>query len=92
MFGSPGTRAMAVLAAALSAGCSSPPAATPESTSPVTLYEGARLIPGDGSAAIESAAFTVQRGVITRVGRKGEVSAPPHATRIDLSGKTVIPR
>jgi hypothetical protein len=25
------------------------------------LYEGARLIPGDGSAAIESSAFLVER-------------------------------
>ncbi len=91
MFRSLATRAMLLLAAALYGGCASPPAATPEAASPVTLYEGARLIRGDGSAAIESSAFTVQSGVITRVGRQGEVSAPPHATRIDLTQKTVMP-
>ncbi len=55
------------------------------------LYEGARLIPGDGSAVIESSAFLVERGVITRVGRKGEVVAPEEVKRVDLSGKTVMP-
>ncbi|HTE16554.1 MAG TPA: amidohydrolase family protein [Burkholderiales bacterium] len=55
------------------------------------LYEGARLIPGDGGAAIESSAFLVERGVIARVGKKGEVPAPAGVQRIDLSGKTVMP-
>src|SRR5438105_1299686 len=56
-----------------------------------TLFDGARLITGDGSAPIESSAFIVQNGHFTTVGRKGEVQAPPGAARIDLSGKTVIP-
>jgi len=55
------------------------------------LYEGARLIVGDGSAAIENAAFLVENARFTRVGRRGEVSAPSGAPRVDLSGKTVIP-
>jgi imidazolonepropionase-like amidohydrolase len=55
------------------------------------LYEGARLIPGDGGPAIESSAFLVERGVITRVGKKGEVVAPEKIQRVDLSGKTVMP-
>lgn len=54
------------------------------------LFEGARLIAGDASAPVEQSAFLVERGVITRVGRKGEISAPG-ATRVDLSGKTVMP-
>jgi imidazolonepropionase-like amidohydrolase len=56
-----------------------------------TLYEGARLIPGDGSPAIERSAFVVENGTITRVGRQGEVSAPAAAMRVDLAGKTVMP-
>ena len=40
-----------------------------------TLYEGARLIPGDGKPAIERSAFVVENGAITRVGREGEVKA-----------------
>ena len=56
-----------------------------------TLYEGARLIPGDGKAAIERSAFLVENGAITRVGRPGEVKLPNGATRVDLTGKTVMP-
>ena len=56
-----------------------------------TLYEGARLIVGDGNAPIESSAFIVENARFTRVGRRGEVQAPPGAARVDLSGKTVIP-
>jgi len=61
------------------------------SLGPVVLYENARLIPGDGSAAIESSAFLVRDGRIAAVGKKGEVSAPAGTPRVDLSGKTVIP-
>lgn len=56
-----------------------------------TLYEGARLITGDGSAPIERAAFLVENARFTRVGRRGEVQAPSGAARVDLTGKTVIP-
>ena len=55
------------------------------------LFEGARLIVGDGSAPIEGGAFVVRNGHITAVGRKGTVSAPAGAVRVDLTGKTVIP-
>ena len=55
------------------------------------LYEGARLISGDGGAAVASSAFVVERGVITRVGKKGEVTAPAGVPRVDLTGKTVMP-
>jgi imidazolonepropionase-like amidohydrolase len=55
------------------------------------LYEGARLITGDGSTPIERSAFLVQNGRVTRVGRQGEVQAPAGAVRVDLTGKTVIP-
>src|SRR5438105_4443710 len=56
-----------------------------------TLYEGARLIAGDGSAPIENSAFLVVGNRIAQVGRKGEIAAPAGASRVDLSGKTVIP-
>jgi imidazolonepropionase-like amidohydrolase len=55
------------------------------------LYEGARLITGDGNAPIENSAFLVENGHFTRVGRRGEVQAPAGAARVDLTGKTVIP-
>ncbi len=56
-----------------------------------TLYEGATLIRGDGTPAIEDSAFIVQNGTITRVGRAEDVRAPAGATRVDLTGKTVMP-
>src|SRR5438067_1312360 len=55
-----------------------------------TLYEGARLITGDGSV-IENSAFVVQGSLFTQVGRKGEVPLPSGGTRVDLTGKTVMP-
>src|SRR5262245_27708155 len=55
------------------------------------VFEGARLIVGDGSAAIEDSAFLVENGRFTQVGRRGSVQVPVGAARIDLSGKTVIP-
>src|SRR5580704_13250037 len=56
-----------------------------------TLFEGARVIPGDGSPAIEDAAFLVEGGSITRLGKRGDVTAPAGARRVDLDGKTVMP-
>jgi imidazolonepropionase-like amidohydrolase len=58
---------------------------------PVTLFEGARLIVGDGTPPIERSAFQVENGRFTRVGLKDEISAPAGASRVDLTGKTVIP-
>src|SRR4029450_2427172 len=55
------------------------------------LYEGARLIPGDGTAAVEHAAFIVHDGVIADIGRSGELALPAGARRVDLAGKTVMP-
>jgi imidazolonepropionase-like amidohydrolase len=55
------------------------------------LFEGARLITGDGSAPIEDSAFLVENSTITRVGKKGEIQRPGGAERVDLTGKTVMP-
>ena len=56
-----------------------------------TLYEGARLIPGDNSPVIERSAFLVEDGRITHVGQHGQFHPPALARRVDLSGKTVMP-
>jgi imidazolonepropionase-like amidohydrolase len=56
---------------------------------PAVFYEGARLIVGDGSAAIENGTFVVQNGHITAIGRT--VFAPAGATHVNLAGKTVMP-
>jgi imidazolonepropionase-like amidohydrolase len=60
-------------------------------SSSAVLYEGARLVIGDASAPIEGGAFVVQNGRITDVGRRGAVTAPAGTTRVDLTGKTVMP-
>lgn len=54
------------------------------------LFEGARLITGDG-AVVENSAFVIQNGKFISVGKKGQVKAPAGATRVDLNGKTVMP-
>jgi imidazolonepropionase-like amidohydrolase len=57
----------------------------------VTVFEGARLIVGDGRAPIENAAFVVTGTRITQVGKAGEVRVPAGAARVNLAGKTVMP-
>src|SRR6266542_3084126 len=57
----------------------------------VTVFEGARVIVGDGRAPIENAAFVVNGTRITEVGRTGQVRVPAGATRVNLAGKTVMP-
>ncbi len=74
--------AACVLAGSIAAFAQAPRAAT--------LFEGARLIVGDGRA-IENGAFLVEGDTITRVGTKGDVKAPAGAMRVDLTGKTVMP-
>src|SRR5262249_35798348 len=56
-----------------------------------TVFEGARLITGDGSAPLADSAFVVENGRFTAIGRKGQVKAPAGAAHVDLTGKTVIP-
>src|SRR4029077_4010214 len=60
-------------------------------TSGVMVFEGARLITGDGSAPIENSAFIVENNQFTRVGRRGDLQAPAGAGHVDLTGKTVMP-
>ena len=77
---------VAVLAAAWSA---TAPAQTPASA--VTVFEGARVITGDGRAPLENASFIVSGGRFTQVGSAASVRVPAGATRVSLAGKTVMP-
>ncbi len=73
---------------------------TPISTTPQTslagdssnvmLFEGGRLIVGDGNV-IEDAAFLVENGRFTQVGNSGSINVPDGALQINISGKTIIP-
>jgi imidazolonepropionase-like amidohydrolase len=80
-------RSLLVLLSLLLAACSSQISGQAR----VTVFEGARLITGDGGAAIENSAFIVENGQFTRVGRREAVQVPTGAVRVDLSGKTVMP-
>ena len=87
-----------LLALLVLSACNQAPEQTAESApeSPVVpptvvLYEGARLIVGDGSDPIENGAFAVDGGRFVAVGTVGQVSVPAGTTRIDLSGMTVMP-
>jgi len=55
------------------------------------VYEGARLIVGDGTPALDDGAFVVQNGRISAIGKRGAVAVPAGAARVDLAGKTVMP-
>jgi imidazolonepropionase-like amidohydrolase len=74
------------------AACSSPAANQRQAAGAgVTVFEGARLITGDGSAPIERATFIVDNNTVAGVGTSGELPVPGGATHIDLTGKTVMP-
>src|SRR5215471_5239961 len=60
-------------------------------TSRATVYEGARLIDGNGGSTIEDSAFVVADGRFTQIGRKSDVRAPADAAHVNLSGRTVMP-
>ncbi len=57
----------------------------------VTVFEGARIIVGDGRAPIENATLVVDGTRITQVGAAASVSVPAGATRVSLAGKTIMP-
>jgi imidazolonepropionase-like amidohydrolase len=70
--------------------CSSVESPAPN-TANVTVFEGARLITGDGSAPIENSAFVVENNQFTHVGQRGAVTVPAGSAHVDLTGKTVMP-
>src|ERR1700752_2228063 len=79
--------------ALLLAGIALPPVAaqTPGTATGTVLFEGARLIAGDGRPPIENSAFVIEASRITQVGTRGSVRTPDGATVVDLKGRTVIP-
>jgi imidazolonepropionase-like amidohydrolase len=86
-----GTRGLLFGALLLTAACSQQVESPATQTTDATVFEGARLIVGDGSAPIEDAAFVVEDNRFTQVGRRGELEVPANAARVDLGGKTVMP-
>ncbi len=56
----------------------------------VTVFEGARLIVGDGRV-VENATLVVEGTRILQAGSAADVRVPAGATRVSLAGKTVMP-
>ena len=56
----------------------------------VTVFEGARVIVGDGKT-IDNATIVVQGDRFTQVGPGASVKVPAGATRVSVTGKTVMP-
>jgi imidazolonepropionase-like amidohydrolase/streptogramin lyase len=66
-------------------------AQTSTSTATATVFEHARVIAGEGGAALDDAAFVVENGRFTQVARRGAIRVPAGAAHVDLGGKTVMP-
>jgi imidazolonepropionase-like amidohydrolase len=77
-----------LLALSLLVACA--PAQQPAAPSVATVYQGARLILGDGNV-IDNGSFVVQDGRFTAVGATGSVTLPAGAATVDLAGATVMP-
>jgi imidazolonepropionase-like amidohydrolase len=77
--------------ALLSAAAWSATASGQAPASSLTVFEGARVIIGDGRPPIENASFVVNGARFAQVGRAADVKAPPGAARVSLAGKTVMP-
>src|SRR5881296_4216944 len=57
----------------------------------IVVLTGARIIDGTGRAPLQQGTIIVNKGVIEAVGAASAVKIPPGATRVDLSGKTIVP-
>ena len=57
----------------------------------ITVFEGARVIVGDGRTPIENASFVVNGARFVQVGKAADVRVPTGAARVNLAGKTVMP-
>ena len=52
----------------------------PTQAADAAIYEGARLIAGDGTPPIENSAFIVEHDRITRIGKRARSTPPARAT------------
>ena len=58
---------------------------------PAVALTGARVIDGTGRPPIEAATVLIVDGRIQALGAASDVTVPADATRVDASGKTIIP-
>ena len=70
--------------------CSAPETEQAPALTNVMVFEGARVLVGDGGV-IENATLIVDDDRLVAVGRSDEVAVPAGTARVDLSGRTVMP-
>src|SRR5690242_10081987 len=56
-----------------------------------TVIEGATVIDGVSNTPIQDAVLVFEGDTIRSVGRRGSVAVSAQATRVNLTGKTIIP-
>ena len=62
----------------------------PANTSTVAI-EGMTLIDGAAGTAIDDAVLVVENGIVRSTGRRGNVTVPTGAQRVNAAGKTIMP-
>ena len=67
------------------------PAAAQAPAATAVALTGARVIDGTGRPALENATLLVRDGKVQAVGAATAVQIPAGATRVNASGKTIIP-
>ena len=80
-----------LLAALLLLFVSCQPVQQPESSSTITVIEGATVIDGVADTPIEDAILVIEGDTIRNVGRRGTFQLPENATIINAAGKTIMP-
>ena len=70
--------------------CSAPETEQAPALTNVTVFEGPRVLVGDGGV-IENAILVVDDDRLVAIGGAGSVEVPAGAARVDLSGRTVMP-
>jgi imidazolonepropionase-like amidohydrolase len=62
-----------------------------QASSDTSYFYGARIIPGDGSPAMEDMSIITSGGKITAIGKRKELAPPKGSNRVELTGQTVVP-
>ena len=84
------TGALLLIGLPLVSACSAPETEQAPALTDVMVFEGARVLVGDGGV-IENATFIVDGDRLVAVGPGDAVEVPAGAERVDLTGRTVMP-
>jgi len=71
--------------------CTNAPVPEPVSQSTALVYDGAQVIIGDQSEAIQPARIVIDQGMIRSIGPQSEVVVPSGAQIVDVTGMTIMP-